>query len=115
MLYFSFYILTIEKGDERLMSINELTNEASERICKHMNQDHEEAIISYALHYGGCNKPTQARMLRITNKNMELDVDGELIVINFDHTLKNSKDAHQTLVKMLKDLPNRSFYYVRTQ
>jgi len=39
---------------------------------------------------------------------MELEVDGNIVQIKFDHTLSDSEDAHQTLVTMLRAMPKTS-------
>ena len=70
-----------------------------------MNDDHQEAVIAYARHYGGISKVNAAQMIRISSDRMELDVNGELIEIEFNHNLNDSEDAHRTLVEMLKKLP----------
>ncbi len=87
------------------MSKDPLTNEASKRICKHMNEDHDDAIKSYASYYGGIKNPVKAKMIEITSQKMVLNVDGSLISIDFDHILANSEDAHQTLISMLRSIP----------
>ena len=38
----------------------------------------------------------------------ELEVDGDVLEIKFDHTLTDSEDAHHTLVAMLKAMPKSS-------
>ena len=40
------------------MAADPLTDAVSARICKHMNDDHAEAVLAYAHHYGGVNAPT---------------------------------------------------------
>ena len=45
-------------------------------------------------------------MLGINSSYMTIEVDGDKINIAFEHTLLDSKDAHRTLVKMLKDISN---------
>ena len=35
------------------MSADPLTPAVSDRICKHMNDDHAAAVLAYARHYGG--------------------------------------------------------------
>jgi putative heme iron utilization protein len=47
-------------------------------------------------------------MIAIDPDVMELEVDGKLIKISFDHTLTDSEDAHRTLVAMLKSIPKSS-------
>ena len=90
------------------MSTDLITTDVSKRICTHMNNDHKDAVIAYAHHYGGISKVNKAEMIEISSERMELDVDGKLIQIKFDHNLLNSEDAHRTLVEMLRQLPQSS-------
>ena len=87
------------------MPADPLTPAVSARICTHMNDDHAEAVLDYARHYGGIKSPESARMLAVTSNSMELDVDGSKLQIPFDHTLTDSEDAHRTLVAMLRAMP----------
>ncbi|WP_398332220.1 DUF2470 domain-containing protein [Vulcanococcus sp.] len=87
------------------MAADPLTSAVSERICKHMNDDHAEAVLAYARHYGGVEAPQQARMVAVRPEAMELEVDGERLAVAFDHTLSDSEDAHRTLVAMLRAMP----------
>ncbi len=84
------------------MSNEKLTPAVSQRICTHMNNDHQEAVIAYAKHYAGCKEVCQARMMAVTPLSMELEIDGKSVEILFDHPLRDSDDAHKTLVSMLK-------------
>ena len=81
-----------------------INKEVSKRICKHMNTDHKDAINLYAKFYGGIPNPTNASIIEITKFSMTLSVEGKSIVIDFDHVLEDSVDAHHTLVKMSKCL-----------
>lgn len=87
------------------MAADPLTPAVSERICKHMNDDHADAVLAYARHYGGIDNPGQARMVAVKPEAMELDVDGARLNVAFDHTLSDSEDAHRTLVAMLRAMP----------
>ena len=87
------------------MAADPLTSAVSERICKHMNDDHSEAVVAYARHYGGVEAPQQARMVAVRPEAMELEVDGQRLAVAFDHTLSDSEDAHRTLVAMLRAMP----------
>ena len=87
------------------MAADPLTAAVSERICKHMNDDHAEAVLAYARHYGGVEAPQQARMVAVRPDAMELDVDGQRVDVVFDHPLSDSEDAHRTLVAMLRAMP----------
>jgi len=80
--------------------------EVSDRICKHMNEDHAEAVALYAQKFGKAPDTESAQMLSIDPKGMNLmtKVKGSSIPlrIEFDHTLKDSEDAHHTLIDMVK-------------
>ncbi len=87
------------------MSADPLTPAVSDRICRHMNDDHAEAVLAYARHYGGAAEARSARMLRVAPEAMDLEVDGTTLTVPFDHVLADSEDAHRTLVAMLRALP----------
>jgi putative heme iron utilization protein len=87
------------------MAADPLTPAVSDRICKHMNEDHAPAVLAYARHYGGLSTAGSARMLSVASEAMRLDVDGVAVEIPFDHALQDSDDAHRTLVAMLRALP----------
>lgn len=87
------------------MAADPLTAAVSDRICKHMNDDHAEAVLAYARHYGGVEAATAARMVAVRPEAMQLDVDGQPVEVRFDHTLCDSDDAHRTLVAMLRAMP----------
>jgi putative heme iron utilization protein len=83
-----------------------ITSTVSDRICKHMNDDHSEAVLLYATAYGHQTNATAATMESIDPKGMTLavTVDGRATTVRipFDHTLEGAEDAHHTLVAMLK-------------
>ena len=81
-----------------------ITNSVSKRICDHMNQDHVDSLSAYATFYGGIKDPLEVKMLSLNQEYMNLDVDGVIVKIKFDHILKDSNDAHQTLVSMIKKI-----------
>ena len=87
------------------MSADPLTPAVSDRICKHMNDDHAAAVLAYARHYGGLTNAQSARRLAVAPEAMRLEVDGNTVEVPFDHTLSDSDDAHRTLVSMLRSLP----------
>ena len=84
------------------MAADPLTAAVSDRICVHMNKDHADSVLAYARHYGGVEAPLTARLLKVESEAMELEVDGEILIIRFDHQLCDSEDAHRTLVAMLR-------------
>lgn len=83
-----------------------ITPEISDRICKHMNDDHADAVLLYAKAYGKVTEAEAARMLKVDPEGMDLSVNtGEqdsTIRIAFDHVLQDSEDAHQTMISMVK-------------
>ena len=87
------------------MAADPLTPAVSDRICKHMNDDHASAVLAYARHYGGLSAASSARMLAVGPDAMRLEVDGIAVEVPFDHSLQDSEDAHRTLVAMLRALP----------
>ncbi len=86
----------------------EFSTQISDRICKHMNEDHAEAVALYAKAYGNLEDATAAKMLSIDAEGMNLQAQakGEEVPvrIKFDHTLENAEDAHHTLIDMLKQV-----------
>ena len=83
-----------------------ITPAISDRICKHMNEDHGEAIAIYAKVFGNTPQAETATMESIDPQGMNISaqVAGEVVPVRvkFDHTLKDAEDAHHTLVAMIK-------------
>ena len=82
-----------------------ITPAVSDRICKHMNDDHADAIVLYAKVYGKLDATT-AQLLAIDPEGMNLSaqVAGEAVDLRipFDHILQDSEDAHQTMIAMVR-------------
>ncbi|MEH2329260.1 DUF2470 domain-containing protein [Nostoc sp.] len=85
---------------------NAFSAEISSRICKHMNDDHADAVVVYAKAFGGVTDAFAAEMLSIDAQGMDLtaQVNGEAVPvrIQFDRVLVDAEDAHQTLIAMVK-------------
>lgn len=83
-----------------------ITPTISDRICKHMNKDHQDAIALYAKAFGNEPEAETATMESIDPQGMNLSaqIAGKSVPvrITFDHTLENAEDAHHTLVAMIK-------------
>lgn len=83
-----------------------ITPQVSQRICKHMNEDHGDAIALYARVFGNVADVSVAEMVEIDPTGMDLiaQVNGTAIPVRipFDHTLQDSEDAHHTLIEMVK-------------
>ena len=84
----------------------QITPQISDRICKHMNEDHAEAIALYAQTFGNSPDTTSAYMDSIDPEGMNLtaQINGSSVPlrITFDHTLADAEDAHHTLIAMVK-------------
>jgi putative heme iron utilization protein len=83
----------------------------SDRICKHMNEDHADAVLLYAQVFGNCSEATAAQMKSIDPQGMDLDVrvgEGQDTVrVSFDRPLADAEDAHHTLIDMVKQARSR--------
>lgn len=82
------------------------STEISDRICKHMNEDHADAVLLYAQVYGKTSSAISAEMLKIDAQGMDLLAKSETteipVRISFDHELQDAKEAHHVLVEMMK-------------
>lgn len=85
-----------------------ITHQVSDRICKHMNKDHIDAVLLYAQFFGQAQNATAAIMKAIdaTGMDLEAEINGQptIVRVTFDHPLADAKDAHNTLVDMLKQV-----------
>lgn len=88
-----------------------LTPTISDRICKHMNEDHAEAVVLYAQVFGDRPQTEQAQMVAVDPQGMDLSIEVqetmEMLRIPFDHVLQDSEDAHQTLIAMVREARTR--------
>ena len=89
------------------MNSEPITDKASERICNHMNQDHQNAVNAYAKYYGKITTFKSAKMISLSSESIKLKIDEKTIDIKFDHILQDCSDAHKTLVKMIKAIPEK--------
>jgi len=89
-----------------------ITPAVSDRICKHMNEDHADAVALYARVFGQLPGVTAAQMQAIDPEGMDLlaEVEGtsQPVRILFDHCLQDSEDAHHTLIEMVKQARQQS-------
>lgn len=86
--------------------VDQITAQISDRICQHMNEDHSNAVLLYAKTFGKTPEAEAAILDSIDTEGMNLSVTlAEKTIplrIKFDHCLKDSEDAHQTLIQMVK-------------
>ncbi|NJN71411.1 MAG: DUF2470 domain-containing protein [Limnothrix sp. RL_2_0] len=84
-----------------------ITPAISDRICKHMNKDHAEAVLTYAKYFGKQDNAEAAEMLALDETGMDLEVaiaaTKQPLRIPFPKTLENPKEAHTVLVDMMKE------------
>lgn len=89
-----------------------ITAAVSDRICKHMNDDHADAVLTYAQVFGNTEAATAAKMDSIDPNGMNLtaQVEGDPIRVRvtFEHPLESAKEAHHVLVEMLKQARDQS-------
>lgn len=71
-----------------------------------MNEDHADAVLLYAQVFAGIQTAIVAQMLKIDANGMDLEVEtpelNTTVRVVFDHELKDSEDAHHTLIDMVK-------------
>lgn len=83
-----------------------ITPAVSDRICKHMNDDHADAVLLYAKAFGNVSDATAAEMVAIDPQGMDIltrnGVATASVRVTFDHELADSEDAHHTLIAMIK-------------
>jgi putative heme iron utilization protein len=83
-----------------------ITPEISDRICKHMNEDHASAVLVYAQVYGQLAAAETAEMVAIDPQGMELAAtvagQSQPLRITFERELTDSEDAHQMLIAMVR-------------
>ncbi len=83
-----------------------ITPQISDRICKHMNEDHAEAIVLYAKVFGSSPEAETAQLKAIDPQGMDIitQIKGESVPVrvSFDTPLKDAEDAHHTLIEMVK-------------
>ena len=90
---------------QKIMDSEPITEESSFRICNHMNQDHQDAVNAYAKYYGKITTFKSAKMISLSSESMQLKIDDQTIEIKFDHILQDCSDAHKTLIRMIKSIP----------
>lgn len=79
-----------------------IPDNVSERICDHMNKDHESEVKLYANNAGYTDFKT-AQMLWVSSHEMCLLVDDEVIRVNYPRIAEDAKDIKKILVEMCND------------
>lgn len=89
-----------------------ITPPISDRICKHMNDDHADAVLLYAKVFANYPAAEAARLESIDPQGMNLTARaGEQEIplrVEFERPLQDSEDAHHTLIDMVKQARQKS-------
>ena len=80
-----------------------ISSKTSERICKHMNKDHIEAVYKYLKYYGNISEFKEAYLEEISSQFMKIKYDGNSAIINFKNEI-SEEEIHDTLVTMIKEI-----------
>mgnify|MGYP005764430679 FL=1 len=80
-----------------------ISSKTSERVCKHMNNDHIESVHKYLKHYGKISEFKEAYLEEISNQYMKIKYDGQSAIINFKNEISED-EIHDTLVSMIKEI-----------
>jgi len=85
--------------------------EVSARICRHMNQEHSDAVLLYAQGLAGLQTATAAQMEAIDCEGMDLVVwageEQTAIRIEFPTPLSGPEAAHRHLVDLVQTARER--------
>ena len=80
-----------------------ISSKTSDRVCKHMNEDHLESVHKYLKHYGNISEFNEAYLEEINNKSMKISYDGKIAIINFKNQI-SEEEIHSTLVSMIREI-----------
>ena len=82
----------------------ELTAAAFAAMIEHMNDDHADAVVAYARHFGGCTDVASATITAMDAAGLTLAVEtGEgtrALPIPFEREVVDSDDARGMLISM---------------
>ena len=80
-----------------------ISSNVSNRVCKHMNEDHLDSVHKYLIHYAKISNFKVAYMEKITSKFMKINYDGKSSIINFKNEI-TEEEIHSTLVSMIREI-----------
>ncbi len=82
-----------------------LSSEALESMRTHMNDDHGDAVIAYAKHFGGYDAVESASIVELDPLGITVEFVAEArearLRIPFDHEILDSDDGRRTLIALL--------------
>ena len=89
-----------------------LTADAVAGMCAPMNDDHADSILAYVHHYARLTEATAARMMQLDASGIDVHVvmpsGGRSVRIAFDHAVRDTDDARQTLIAMARTAASSS-------
>lgn len=75
-------------------------------MISHMNDDHADAVVAYARHFGGATEVDEARITAMDRDGMIVTTTSggasAEIPIAFDHQLVDADDGRDTLIAMYR-------------
>ncbi len=75
-------------------------------MAQHMNDDHADAVVAYARHYGGCGDVETATIVRLDAFGMDVRAvtpnEETTVTIPFDHEIVDAEDGRMTLIAMFR-------------
>ena len=80
-----------------------ISSKTSERVCKHMNNDHIESVYKYLEYYGKISEFKEAYLEEISSQFMKIKYDDKFAIINFKNEISED-EIHGTLVSMIKEI-----------
>ena len=90
----------------------ELTEESIAAIVEHMNADHGDSVLDYARHYGELDTVDAAELRSFDEGGMTIVAfaggEKHVLSVGFDHDLKDTDDARDTLIAMARTAAKKS-------
>jgi putative heme iron utilization protein len=83
-----------------------LTPDALAGMAHHMNDDHADAVVAYARHYGDRSDVSAAKIVAMDPLGITLEVEPAGTAAHlrtpFDHEIVDTDDGRATLIAMLR-------------
>jgi putative heme iron utilization protein len=84
--------------------MSNLSTDAITAMMSHMNDDHADAVIAYARHFGGATDVDAAQITAMDRHGIVVTTtsgaESKAIPIAFDHELTDADDGRDTLIAM---------------
>ena len=80
-----------------------ISSKTSERVCKHMNNDHIESVHKYLKYYGKISEFKEAFLEEISSQFMKIKYDEKSAIISFKNEISED-EIHEKLVSMIREI-----------